>query len=289
MCGCGPEKTGGQGCTADRSHRGDPPTLDLGVTMLDTSDAYGPFTNEQLIGRAIAGRRDEVVIATRPDGRSRGRRERGRKAKAGRPSASTTLDRQKRASAGCRSGSVRRCGRAPWDVITSNSGRQREATADGPCWRSDPALPPLESAAQHFCVAPLADECRSATTSISDRWASTSSRGRSRRPGRCRLRREQHCELAPTARSAAARPDSRSGQTATTVPRLRENESSSAPRVAARSRTHSDRLAARMVDGSVELIELLAECCAGGGRDECRRGGRASASAAGREEYQRYK
>jgi aryl-alcohol dehydrogenase-like predicted oxidoreductase len=39
--------------------------LDLGVTMLDTSDAYGPYTNEELIGRAVAGRREEVVIATK--------------------------------------------------------------------------------------------------------------------------------------------------------------------------------------------------------------------------------
>jgi aryl-alcohol dehydrogenase-like predicted oxidoreductase len=39
--------------------------LDLGVTFLDTSDMYGPFTNEQLVGRSIAGRRDEVVLATK--------------------------------------------------------------------------------------------------------------------------------------------------------------------------------------------------------------------------------
>ena len=39
--------------------------LDIGVTFLDTADMYGPFTNEQLIGRAIAGRRDEVVLATK--------------------------------------------------------------------------------------------------------------------------------------------------------------------------------------------------------------------------------
>jgi aryl-alcohol dehydrogenase-like predicted oxidoreductase len=39
--------------------------LDLGVTFLDTSDAYGPFTNEQLVGRAVRGRRDDVVIATK--------------------------------------------------------------------------------------------------------------------------------------------------------------------------------------------------------------------------------
>ncbi|MDX6284806.1 MAG: hypothetical protein QOG53_291 [Frankiales bacterium] len=39
--------------------------LDLGVTLLDTADMYGPFTNEQLVGQAIKGRRDEVVLATK--------------------------------------------------------------------------------------------------------------------------------------------------------------------------------------------------------------------------------
>jgi aryl-alcohol dehydrogenase-like predicted oxidoreductase len=39
--------------------------LDLGVTFLDTADVYGPFTNERLVGRAIARRRDEVVLATK--------------------------------------------------------------------------------------------------------------------------------------------------------------------------------------------------------------------------------
>ncbi|GAC1361731.1 MAG: aldo/keto reductase [Actinomycetota bacterium] len=39
--------------------------LDLGCTFLDTADMYGPFTNERLIARAIAGRRDEVVLATK--------------------------------------------------------------------------------------------------------------------------------------------------------------------------------------------------------------------------------
>ncbi|HYX95918.1 MAG TPA: aldo/keto reductase [Geodermatophilus sp.] len=39
--------------------------LDLGVTFLDTADMYGPFTNERLVGKAIAGRRDEVVLATK--------------------------------------------------------------------------------------------------------------------------------------------------------------------------------------------------------------------------------
>jgi aryl-alcohol dehydrogenase-like predicted oxidoreductase len=39
--------------------------LDLGVTLLDTADIYGPHTNEQLVGEAIADRRDEVVLATK--------------------------------------------------------------------------------------------------------------------------------------------------------------------------------------------------------------------------------
>ncbi|MGY1748585.1 aldo/keto reductase [Modestobacter sp. SYSU DS0511] len=39
--------------------------LDLGVTFLDTADMYGPFTNERLVGQAIAGRRAEVVLATK--------------------------------------------------------------------------------------------------------------------------------------------------------------------------------------------------------------------------------
>ncbi|MFI5935444.1 aldo/keto reductase [Actinoplanes sp. NPDC051494] len=39
--------------------------LDLGVTFIDTAERYGPFTNEELVGRAIAGRRDEVVLATK--------------------------------------------------------------------------------------------------------------------------------------------------------------------------------------------------------------------------------
>jgi aryl-alcohol dehydrogenase-like predicted oxidoreductase len=39
--------------------------LELGVTFLDTSDVYGPYTNEQLVGRAIAGRRDDLVLATK--------------------------------------------------------------------------------------------------------------------------------------------------------------------------------------------------------------------------------
>jgi aryl-alcohol dehydrogenase-like predicted oxidoreductase len=39
--------------------------LELGVTLLDTADMYGPFTNEELLGRALEGRRDQVVLATK--------------------------------------------------------------------------------------------------------------------------------------------------------------------------------------------------------------------------------
>jgi len=39
--------------------------LELGCTFLDTAEMYGPYTNEELLGRAIAGRRDEVVLATK--------------------------------------------------------------------------------------------------------------------------------------------------------------------------------------------------------------------------------
>jgi len=39
--------------------------LDLGGNFIDTADMYGPFTNEELVGRAIAGRRDQVILATK--------------------------------------------------------------------------------------------------------------------------------------------------------------------------------------------------------------------------------
>lgn len=62
--------TGDEGEAIATIHR----ALDLGVTFLDTADMYGPFTNEQLVGTAIADRRDEVQLATKfgnernPDG-----------------------------------------------------------------------------------------------------------------------------------------------------------------------------------------------------------------------------
>jgi aryl-alcohol dehydrogenase-like predicted oxidoreductase len=39
--------------------------LDLGVSLIDTADIYGPFTNERLVGRALRGRREEAVLATK--------------------------------------------------------------------------------------------------------------------------------------------------------------------------------------------------------------------------------
>ena len=39
--------------------------LDLGVTFFDTADVYGPYTNEELVGRALRGRRGEVILATK--------------------------------------------------------------------------------------------------------------------------------------------------------------------------------------------------------------------------------
>jgi aryl-alcohol dehydrogenase-like predicted oxidoreductase len=39
--------------------------LDLGITLIDTAEAYGPYLNEELVGQAIAGRRDQVVLATK--------------------------------------------------------------------------------------------------------------------------------------------------------------------------------------------------------------------------------
>src|ERR671916_14766 len=39
--------------------------LELGINFLDTADMYGPFTNERLVGRAIRGRREGVILATK--------------------------------------------------------------------------------------------------------------------------------------------------------------------------------------------------------------------------------
>jgi len=54
----------GQGSDAE-SVRAIHRALDLGVTHLDTAEIYGPYVNEELVGRAIKGRRDQVVLATK--------------------------------------------------------------------------------------------------------------------------------------------------------------------------------------------------------------------------------
>src|SRR5215212_9675243 len=52
--------------------------IDLGITFFDTAEVYGPFTNEELLGRALRGRRDRVILATKfgnvrtPEGKSLG-------------------------------------------------------------------------------------------------------------------------------------------------------------------------------------------------------------------------
>ncbi|WP_433833078.1 aldo/keto reductase [Actinoplanes sp. CA-015351] len=55
----------GAGQRDDQSIRAIQRALDLGVTHIDTAEAYGPYVNEELVGRAIKGRRDEVVLATK--------------------------------------------------------------------------------------------------------------------------------------------------------------------------------------------------------------------------------
>jgi aryl-alcohol dehydrogenase-like predicted oxidoreductase len=55
----------GAGSDDDESIRTIHRALDLGVNLIDTAEIYGPYVNEELVGRAIKGRRDEVVLATK--------------------------------------------------------------------------------------------------------------------------------------------------------------------------------------------------------------------------------
>ncbi|PRY36832.1 aldo/keto reductase [Umezawaea tangerina] len=55
----------GAGSDDDESVRTVHRALDLGVTLVDTAEVYGPYANEELVGRALKGRRDEVVLATK--------------------------------------------------------------------------------------------------------------------------------------------------------------------------------------------------------------------------------
>jgi len=55
----------GAGSDDDESIRTIHRALDLGVNLIDTAEVYGPYVNEELVGRALKGRRDEVVLATK--------------------------------------------------------------------------------------------------------------------------------------------------------------------------------------------------------------------------------
>jgi aryl-alcohol dehydrogenase-like predicted oxidoreductase len=55
----------GAGSDDDESVRTVHRALELGVTFIDTAEIYGPYTNEELVGRALQGRRDDVVVATK--------------------------------------------------------------------------------------------------------------------------------------------------------------------------------------------------------------------------------
>jgi aryl-alcohol dehydrogenase-like predicted oxidoreductase len=55
----------GAGSDDDESIRTINRALDLGITLIDTAEVYGPYLNEELVGRALVGRRDEVVLATK--------------------------------------------------------------------------------------------------------------------------------------------------------------------------------------------------------------------------------
>jgi aryl-alcohol dehydrogenase-like predicted oxidoreductase len=57
--------TSGGGLDDDESVRAIHRALDLGVTHIDTAEIYGPYLSEEIVGRAIRGRRDEVVVATK--------------------------------------------------------------------------------------------------------------------------------------------------------------------------------------------------------------------------------
>ncbi|NQX35722.1 aldo/keto reductase [Herbiconiux sp. VKM Ac-2851] len=57
--------TSGGGLDDDESVRAIHRALDLGVTHIDTAEIYGPYLSEEIVGRALRGRRDEVVVATK--------------------------------------------------------------------------------------------------------------------------------------------------------------------------------------------------------------------------------
>ncbi len=81
--------------------------LDLGVTHTDTAEIYGPCTNEELVGRALKGRRDGVVLATKPnsgdrDSDLRARSPDRRPARTGRPACGASWSCRRRWRPGTR-------------------------------------------------------------------------------------------------------------------------------------------------------------------------------------------
>src|SRR3989442_11023887 len=95
--------------------------LELGVTHIDTAEIYGPYANEELVGRALDARRDDVVVATKfglvshsGEGRTAGRRSPSR----------------------CRG----RLSQRPWDA--RGAARRRRARRRARAWRCGAARPP---------------------------------------------------------------------------------------------------------------------------------------------------
>ena len=139
--------------------------LELGVTLLDTADMYGPFTNEELVGRAIADRRDDVVAGHEVRATSAARTARSSASAATpeyvseacdaslQPARASTTSTSTTSTASTRGRRSRRPS-APWP---SSSPRARSATsacprrrprrsgAPTPCTRSPPSRPSTRS------------------------------------------------------------------------------------------------------------------------------------------------
>ena len=164
--------------------------LELGVTFLDTSDVYGPFTNEQLVGRAIAGRRDDVVLATKAGLVRRGPRElRARHATDG-PSTSARRARASLQRLGVDAIDLYYLHRVDPEVpIEDSYGAMAELVAEGKVRAlglSEVDVPTLERAAAIHPIAALQSELslwtRDALADVLPWCASTTSRScRSRR------------------------------------------------------------------------------------------------------------
>jgi aryl-alcohol dehydrogenase-like predicted oxidoreductase len=136
--------------------------LELGVTLIDTAEVYGPFINEELVGRAISGRRDQVVLATKF----------GMISHAGGGPAPSTARRRTSAppSRGPSSGSVRttststtstgstrtRPSRTPWVRSPSWSPRARSAMSGSPRPAPTPSAEPTPSTPSPLAVRVLA-------------------------------------------------------------------------------------------------------------------------------------